>query len=171
MIIRKTTLALPILGLLIALALSSPARADTLNLSLADPVQYAVPGSMVSFIATASAPLTNLADVYLNADSTTVDYPLTLDDSPFIDNYPLFLAPGDSYTGVLFTVTVPTDAVVGTTYAGYFEIDGGADSNASNDLASVTFDVSAVPEPGSVILQLAGLFGLLVASRRKLWLA
>jgi hypothetical protein len=160
-------IALPILGLITTLAVSLPASADTLNLSLALASQAAEPGSTLAFIATASAPDTNAADVFLNEDSTSVDYPLTLDDSPFFSNFPLFLAPGDSFTGELFDVDIPSYASFGDYPNGYFEIDGGGDGNASNFLASVTFDVSVTPEPGGAILLLIGFSGLWVVFRRK----
>jgi hypothetical protein len=161
----KMAFALPALGLI--MALSPPAAADTINLSLAASVETTAPGTTVSFVATVAAPLTNLADVYLNSDSSNVDYPLTVDDSPFFLNFPFFLAPGDSYTGVLFNVDVPTYAALDTTYQGYFEIDGGADGSASGYLASVDFQVYTAPEPQGVILLLLGLSGLAVALLRQ----
>src|ERR1035438_1773639 len=121
-IMRKMTLAFPALGLIMTLLLSLPAAANTISLSLAKPVQAAVPGAILSFIATVSAPVTNTGAVFLNGDSATVDYPLTLDDSGFLFYFPLNLAPGGSYTGTLFTVNLPTFAAVGVTYNGYFEI-------------------------------------------------
>jgi hypothetical protein len=162
----KKTLVLPLLGLLMGLSLSLPASADTIGLSLASPEQTAGPGSTVSFLANVSAPLSNLASVFLNSDSATVDFPLTVDDSPFL-LFPLSLNPGDSFTGVLFTVDVPAFAPLFTSYNGYFEIDGGVDSNASDKLASVTFQVSTVPEPRSLLLLLIGLSGLALALRFK----
>jgi len=164
---RKITLVLPVLGLIAVLALSSPALAGTINLSLTNPTRIATPGAILSFTATVSAPATNTGPVFLNADSTTADYPLVLDDSSFFLNFPLFLAPGASYTGVPFTVDLPNFATSGATYNGYFEIDGGSDDNASSYLASVTFQVTAVPEPGSAILLLTGLSVLAVACLRK----
>jgi hypothetical protein len=54
--------------LAVTLPLSSPVFADALNLNLTNPVQSGVPGSTVSFTATVSAPSTNGAAVFLNAD-------------------------------------------------------------------------------------------------------
>ena len=121
----------------------------------------------MSFVATVSAPVSNTADVFLNGDSTTVDFPLTLDDNSFFTNAPLSLSPGQSFTGEFFTVTAPVIAVPGVTYNGYFEIDGGADGNAGDPLAFVTFTATATPEPGTLILLLSALPALAFALRRK----
>lgn len=159
---------LSILGL--ALMASLPASADIINFSLVNPPQFAYPGTVLSFSATVSAPLTNVAAVFLNADSTTIDYPLTLNDSGFFNSFPLSLNPGGSFTGVLFTVNVPTDVTLLNTYNGYFEIDGGANGNAGNLLASVNFQIEAeppVPEPSTAILPLAGLAGIAAMVLRR----
>jgi hypothetical protein len=166
---KKITHALSVLGL--ALMASALASADVIDFSLVNPPLVAYPGTVLSFSATVSAPVTNGAPVFLNADSTTIDYPLTLDDSPFFNNFPLSLSPGSSFTGLLFTVTVPTYVTVLNYYNGYFEIDGGADSSAGDDLASVNFQIEAVPpvpEPGNAVLPLVGLAGIvLMVLRRK----
>ena len=167
--IKKITHSLSILGL--ALMASAPASADIINFSLFNPPQTANPGTVLSFSATVSAPTTNGAPVFLNADSTTIDFPLTLDDSGFFNNFPLSLNPGGSFTGVLFTVSVPTYVTLLDTYNGYFEIDGGADSNAGGFLASVNFQIEvvpapAVPEPG-MVLPLAGLAGMAAMVLRR----
>ena len=52
---------------------------------------------------------------------------LTVDDSGLF-SFPLFLSPGGSYTGVLFTVDVPNATALGP-YFGYFQILGGSDAN------------------------------------------
>jgi hypothetical protein len=130
--------------------------------------------------------------LYLNSDSSGFDTqpinpypPLTLDDSAFINGFPLSLTPsgnaGDSY-GVsqpqaLFTVTVPAGTPVGS-YNGYFTIVGGSDSSyidpITNQLGTAEFTVdvtSAVPEGGasSLYLLLAGVvcFGVMVLRARK----
>jgi hypothetical protein len=164
--IRKIARSLPIFGLLVIMALSATAFADTINLSLQSSTESGLPGAILSYMATVSAPITNTAPVYLNSDSTTVDYPLTLDDSGFLFSFPLFLDPGGSYTGVLFTVSIPTYAAP-QTYNGYFEIDGGADGSASNYLASVSFQANVVPEPGYFLLMLTAVSGLALMVFRK----
>jgi hypothetical protein len=64
-----------------------PASAEAIYLTLVNPPQLAVPDTDLSFSATVSAPLTSGAPVFLNADSTTIDSPLTLDDSGFFLNF------------------------------------------------------------------------------------
>ena len=143
----------------------------SVSLTLTQPLVSANPGDQAPFDATVSAPLTNSGPVYLNADTFTIDSPLVLDDSPFI-NFPLFLNPGDSFESTLFMVTVPV-GTASSLYAGDFEIDGGAGSDASvynSYLGGAVFNVSvgtlaAIPEPSTLaLLALGG--GLLLFARR-----
>jgi hypothetical protein len=165
---RKKLLTLTLVALA-ALLLSVPAFADSITITLASPVQTVFAPSTVSFTATVAALNTNTADIYLNSDSFNVDTPLTVDDSGFF-SLPLFLSPGVSYTGVLFTVDVPSSTAPGS-YFGYFQILGGSDGsglNAISNVASFEVDVAATPEPGTMLLLGSGglaLFGML---RRKL---
>jgi PEP-CTERM motif len=156
---------------LAALLLSVPAFADSITITLANPVQSSFAPNTVSFTATVDAPNTNSADIYLNGDSFNVDAPLTVDDSGFF-SFPLFLSPGGSYTGVLFTVDVPSATPLGA-YFGYFQILGGSDSselNAISNVADFEVDVRAagVPEPGTMLLLGSGSLALFGALRRKL---
>lgn len=163
---RKRIFSLTIFLLAIFLMVPSLALADTLTLSLSNPVQSATPGSTLTFDATVSAPSTNAAPIFLNSDNYTIESPLTLDDSDFF-NFPLSLTPGGSYTGALFTVTLPSVLAPGD-YTGSFEILGGANGSAFDTLASTGFQVSPTPEPGTVLLLATGL-GLLafVMHRRR----
>jgi hypothetical protein len=163
----KMTLALPIAFALGMLVLPAHASAATLDFTLSSPATVTGLSSVVSFTATVSAPLTNSGDVFLNADSVNIDYPLTLDDSGFFMNFPLSLAPGDSFTGRIFTVTVPDFAQLYVAYNGYFEIDGGANSGAMDPIATANFTVTAVPEPATGLLLTGGL--VLALRRRRGW--
>lgn len=165
---KNTTSKLSLFAFAAALLLSVPAYADTITLTLTNPVQFGGGslGSSLSFDATVAAPSTNGGDVFLNGDSFNVDAPLTLDDSPFISGFPFSLSPGQSFNGLLFTVFLPT-TTSNAVYNGFFEILGGADGNASNDLADVTFEVNTVPEPTTILMLGAGLPGLVVMIRRK----
>lgn len=155
------------------LLLSSPASADTISLNLANAVQTGTAGSTVSFFATVAAPGTNGGTVYLNGDNFNLDAPLTLNDDGFFLGFPLSLDAGDSYTGLLFTVSLSSNIASGL-YSGFFEILGGSDGGAQNTLQSVNFQVnvapvaSAVPEPESLMLMAAGLPGLAIVVRSKL---
>ena len=163
---KRITLTFAI-GLAIAmLVLPASASADVLNFNLLNPTALAGLPSVVSFTATVSAPFTNTGDIFLNSDSTTIDFPLTLDDSGFF-SFPLSLAPGDSFTGQLFTVTVPSFAVLYQTYNGFFEIDGGADSSTFDPIATANFTVTPVPEPATGWLLMAGLACATVPSIRR----
>jgi hypothetical protein len=152
--------------------LSSRTFADTIDLSLNAPAQSGTAGSTVSFVATVLAPGTNGGTVFLNGDSFNVSSPLILDDSGFFNDFPLSLDPGDSFSGTLFSIALPSNLAAGL-YTGSFEILGGADSDALNTLGSVDFQVnlvptsSTVPEPESLMLLAAGLPGVALLVQRK----
>jgi hypothetical protein len=154
------------------LLLSSRTFADTIDLSLSAPIQSGTAGSTVSFDATVSAPESKGGTVFLNGDSFDVSAPLTLDDSGFFNDFPLSLDPGDSFSGTLFSIALPSNLAAGL-YTGSFTILGGADGNAQDTLASVDWQVnvaptgSTVPEPESLMLLVAGLPGVALLVQRK----
>jgi hypothetical protein len=164
-LIRKIILSLTVLVPAMLLLLPSPVLAATITLSLSNPVQSAPPGSTLTFDATVSAPSTNAAPVFLNSDNYTIDSPLTLDDSDFF-SFPLSLDPGDSFTGALFTVTLPADNLF-QTYTGSFEILGGADGLTFDTLATTGFQLNPTPEPGTMLLVATGLGLLAFVMHRK----
>jgi hypothetical protein len=167
---KNTVLSLSTL-MLAASLLVAPALADTLNLSLATPVQKGGPGSTLTFDATVLAPLTNGATVYLNSDNFGLTIPgSTIDDSGFLFNFPFTLDPGDQFTDTLFTVTLPSYLVPGT-YDGFFEIFGGSSGDAQDPLATVDFKVSAVPEPGTWLFLATGLGILATTLVRRRYLS
>jgi hypothetical protein len=128
--------------------------------------QYqAGPGGVFTFSATVTN--TGTSTVFLNSDSSNVDSPATLDDSPFFNNWPLSLAPGVPYTGELFTVTAPAWGLGSNFYAGSFTLLGGADNGALDSLATVNFDIQVTPEPANFLLFGTGVLTLGVLTGRK----
>jgi hypothetical protein len=172
---KKTVRTLSLFALFVVAAtllLSSRTFADTIGLSLNAQAQPGTAGSTVSFVATVSAPDTNGGTVFLNGDSFDVASPLTLDGSGFLFDFPVSLDPGDSFSGVLFSVSLPSNVAAGL-YTGSFEILGGADGGALDTLGSVDFQVnvaptaSTVPEPVSLMLLVTGLPGVALLVQRK----
>ena len=159
------------------LLLSAPAAlADTIDLTLTNPIQAVEPGvgGTLSYFATVSAPITNTGIENLNADEFSVSFSTTLDDSTGFQSasFPLDLNPGDRYTGLLFTITVPSTDAAGV-YPGTFSILGGATVDSLDMLATVDYDAVVTPEPTSLLLLGTGLAGLAAAlgGRRKISLA
>ena|ERR1035441_9469632 len=156
-------LSLTVGGFLLA---GAAAKADTV-LTLLSPYQSGF-GPVFEFDGT----LTNTGDttVFLNGDAYHGDLPnVAFDGSPFYNNSPLFLDPGDT-TGVieLFTITAPLYGPGSNFYTGTYQITGGGDSESSDLLASENFDVNVIPEPSSLVLLLTGLAGLAGTLRRRL---
>lgn len=145
------------LGLLLAPAL--PAGAATVSFAFDSSLLYANPGETVGFSGTITN--TGAATAFLNADS--VNFPIgSIDDSAFFA-LPASLAPLASASGLLFNVTIPSEAALGT-YAGTFTLLGGDTPGDLNVLASATFGVTVVPEPSSALLIAAGI-GMIVLRR------
>jgi hypothetical protein len=161
----KLKMRLAVAALLTMGLSSAAAYADTVNFTLipayvtvAESGNNLVPGSF-TFAATVSAPSSNGAAVFLNGDSFNVTAPLTLDDSDFFANFPLSLAPGTSFTGDLFVLTIPPGTLAAA-YQGTFTLLGGADPSANNPLGTVTFTAAPTPEPSSILLLLTGMAGV-----------
>lgn len=164
----KRILSLAMLVFALCLLMPSAALANSISLSFTNPVQAAAPGATITFEATVSASITNAAPIFLNSDEYNVAGSLTLDDSGFFA-FPLSLNPGDSYTGVLFTVTLPGNVAFGN-YTGSFGILGGADGAALNNLTSTGFQVNVTPEPSPMLLSAtgAGMLAFVVYRRKQI---
>lgn len=151
-----------------ALVTAGPALADTASYSLTTTNPILPGGSTVTFDGTISAPASNTGAIFLLGDTFNIGAPLVLDDADFGNDTPFFLNPGMSYSGPLFTVSLPNSTPEGI-YAGIFTVDL-ADSNNNAIMESANFQVTATPEPGSWLLLATGLAGA-VALRRKLGFA
>jgi hypothetical protein len=158
---RFRSLLAPSLAIACLLAAGTAAKADSLSIVLDQAFQSGLPGDVIAFDATVTN--TSSATENLNGDTFIIDGPLTVDDSPF-DNtsvWPLTLGAGDSVSGLLFNVDIPTDAAQGL-YTGTFEITGGHYStNEGFEIGSANFDVQVTPEPPTWELMALSLMALL----------
>jgi len=164
--LRRLLLVAVIAWLLLAVR---PAHAQ-LDLTLLSSAQTVSVGGTATFTGT----ITNPADqptMFLNGLDISVDGWLLIDPAPL--GLPVSLDGGDSFTGDLFTVTVPGGTLPGA-YAGNLTITGGTDGTATDPLTPATlFTVnvvaSAAPEPTTFALLLfgAGWFGPRVARKRR----
>lgn len=146
---------LTLLAFMAGFFVSAPlAHGDTVALTLLNPNQSALRGTTLSFDASVSAPSTNSGIEYLNGDEFTVSLPI--DDSGYLNDFPLDLAPGQSFTGLLFTISIPSTAAQGN-YPGVFSIAGGPTGTSLGVLASAPFDVYVSPEPPALALFGTGL--------------
>jgi hypothetical protein len=158
----KTTLRLMALGLLLACPALARAQLDfTLNLA----VQFGQPGDTLTFAGTLTN--TGATELFLNGDDFTLNGDgLTLDDTPFLTGAPLSLDANQSFTGPIFTVAIDPDAPFQSAQ-GSFSILGGATDSAQDTLATQTFTVGVVPEPGALALLMGNIVmgGLALGAR------
>jgi hypothetical protein len=157
------------------------AYAQNLDVTLVDPNQTVTQGTTsIAFDATIFNPSAT-ETIYLNGDAATTSSPfLTVDDTPFFNNAPLSLAPGQSSGTIeLFDVDLAAATTTGTYALNSFSILGGADGGTFslfNDLADAQFSVTvnsaatvSAPEidPSSATSAIALLVGCLTVLRGR----
>lgn len=146
---------------------SVTAYADSVSFTLTNPSTYVVnTGGTVTVDATVFAPSSNSGAVYLNGDSFNVTAPASLNDNDFFASFPLLLTPGASFTGDLFTLSLPANSAFGT-YLGTFTLLGGSTPSSIDTLGTANFSVTTTPEPSSFLLLFTGVGGLVTASFRS----
>jgi hypothetical protein len=148
-------LAVAVLGLL---CFTPTVHADSVSIALTQASQSSTPGSTVTFDAT----LVNLSStdtIFLNGDSSaTSSLLLTVDDTPFLTNFPLSLGPGaSSGPFAFFSVLIDPSTPAGIYDFNQFSLLGGLDGSAFDTLGTAGFSVTvtpavAVPEPGEISL-------------------
>jgi hypothetical protein len=141
---KRNHFALAMMALAVAASHPSAANAQSLDVTLSEPTVTVTQGTTaVDFYATITNPSAT-APVYLNGDSATTSTSfLTVDDTPFFNNAPLSLAPGQS-SGLLelFAVDLAANTPQGLYSGNVFSILGGADGNAVDDVGDVRFSVN-----------------------------
>ncbi len=160
---------LAIAGVLVSAA---PAVADTFSYSLTTVDPTVAPRGPVTFEGSIAAPSSNSGDLLLSDSFSCTG--CTLDDTDFFNDVPYPLAPGGSYTGPLFTVTVSNPFATGA-YDGTFDV--GLTDALGNPIPgtfdSAPFEVtvapsSVTPEPDSWLLLSTGVAGVGLLRRRFL---
>lgn len=166
------------LATLAILILSCRAQADSVGVSLTLTSQTAAPGSMITFDAT----ITNLSStdtIYLNGDSSvTSSALLTVDDTPFLTNFPFWLDPAEaSGPFALLNVLIDPSTPEGTYDLNSFSILGGLDGDTWDILSTTNFSVTVAnvtptPEINTLYLFLIGIFvafGFNLLKNRQRW--
>lgn len=152
---------------------SASAHADSVDFTLLNPAQsISSNGGILLFSATVSASASNTGSEDLNSLEFNINPMNTfvIDESGFLNSFPLSLDPGQSYTGTLFGLLVPVDSASGM-YGGSVVLDGGT---ANNALGTQTFSVNVTssaaptPEPSSFLLLGTGVIAMATSFRLRL---
>jgi hypothetical protein len=156
---------------MVVLFLATAAHADSVDVTLTQTSQTTAAGSTITFDAT----ITNLSStdkIFLNGDSSvTSSLLLTIDDTPFLTNFPLSLDPSEvSGPFTLFSVFIDPSTPAGTYDFNSFSILGGEDDSASDTIGTADFSLTvgsiiATPEPGTMTLLISGLLAIAVFTR------
>lgn len=145
-------------SLTVLLGLASQANAD-LIFTLDTPTFSGAPGDNIDIMGTLLNP--DQSSIFLNGFSGFLTNPdLDFDTTDFFTIVPAVIGNGESYSGPIAGVLVGLSGQPGN-YSGSITLQGGADANAFDDLATQNFQFtvatpSAVPEPSS--------FGLLAGA-------
>ncbi len=157
-----------LLTLFFSVAVVSQAT-PTFTVTFSPSIVSGAPGTMLSFFGTL---LNNTGSTqFINNDSFTLAGGIPVDDSPFFAG-PVSLGPGASSGSFLFlNVTIPSNEAAAD-YAGTFDVIGGTDDNAQNNLGEGTFTVRVnaavtVPEPSPIAFVFVGLGALLLLHRMR----
>ena len=156
----------------VVLFASVAAHADTVTFTLLNPTQSTTTsGGTLSFNASVFAPTTNTG----SEDLTSLQFNInpgnafTINADPFLNTFPFTLAPGESYAGLLFTLSVPAGSLANA-YTGSVDLYGGPlNTNLGTQAFSVnvTPAVAVTPEPSSLLMLGTGLVGMAATFRRR----
>jgi hypothetical protein len=121
------------------------------------PTLSGLPGDSIDITGTLLNP--DPDPIFLNSYSGLLtSLGLDFDPTDFFTIVPAVLNTGESYSGPIVSVLIDPAATPGD-YFGSITLQGGADSNAFDDLATQNFQFtvsSGVPEPNSAVLLLSG---------------
>jgi hypothetical protein len=153
-----------------ALGLLAPTRAEALMLTVEDFV--VVVGETTDVTATVQWEVGDPDPLSLDGFNVSLAPGLSVDTTPFFATWPLTLATGGSFTGVLFTVTAILGTPAGTTAgsATFFASGGGVPIEDTTDgfAATVVPDTATVvPEPTTLLLLGTGLLAAGLQRRRR----